>query len=92
MSINVTRLEAINCIVLIYTSCTVSMNLPPLKSNKACNSSLGMSLSTLAFPSVVKPEIFGGRGLVLCSFNNVDVKLRSAEMKRVLINQSTERQ
>ena len=65
MSINVTRLEAINCIALTNESCTVSMNLSLLRSNKAYNSSLGMCVITSAFPSVVKPDMFGGRDLIL---------------------------
>ena len=51
-----------------YESCTVSMNLPPVRSSKAYNNSLGMCLSTLAFSSVVKPEMFGGRGITFIYF------------------------
>lgn len=60
MNTNVTRHEAINCIALIYKSCTVSKNLL-LHKGIQYPPPPGMCSSVLASPSVAKPDIFDGK-------------------------------
>lgn len=74
MSINVTRHEAINCIVLIYELYSFD-ELTSIQIEESINSSLDMCFSTLASPSAVKLEIFDGRGPNLYSVNIADMKL-----------------
>lgn len=52
-------------------SYTDSMNLPPLRSNKACKNFLGMCSSIVASLSLVKPHVLAGMGPNYTQYINI---------------------